>query len=149
LSSRLRTALRIRRLRRIDQGSSNNVLQTRSIEAVDWEGNVDAIIKVIKKKCKRAYPDPYLLLINARHGEGVLDFDRVIEEMKTIRSPFLAPGGMRAVRVSPSAFLIDLNMSRTTGGNEAAFFCEAENSRYGYRNPRPRDGLRPYSMSTN
>jgi uncharacterized protein YlzI (FlbEa/FlbD family) len=106
------------RLRRIDQSSGNNVIQTRSIEVVDWEENVDDIMKVIKKKCKRGYPDHYLLLVNARHGEGVLDFDRVIEEMKKIRSPFLevwvvvmvAPGDLKVVRVSPSAFPIDLNM---------------------------------------
>jgi hypothetical protein len=107
------------RLRRIDQTSGNNVIQTRSIEVVDWEKNVDDIMKVIKKKCKRAYPDHYLLLVNARHGEGVLDFDRVIEEMKNIRSPFLevwvvvmvASGHMKVVRVAPGGFPIDLDLS--------------------------------------
>jgi len=107
------------RLRRIDQTSGNNVIQTRSIEVVDWEKNVDDIMKVIKKKCKRAYPDHYLLLVNARHGEGVLNFDRVIEEMKKIRSPFLevwvvvmvASGHMKVVRVAPTGFPIDLDLS--------------------------------------
>jgi len=107
------------RLRRIDQSSGNNVIQTRSIEVVDWEENVDEIMKVIKKKCKRAYPDHYLLLVNARHGKGVLDFDRAIEEMKKIRSPFLevwvvvmvASGHMKVVRIAPGAFPIDLDLS--------------------------------------
>jgi hypothetical protein len=107
------------RLRRIDQTSGNNVIQTRSIEVVDWEENVDDIMKVIRKKCKRAYPDHYLLLVNARHGDAVLDFDRVIEEMKKIRSPFLevwvvgmvSPGHMKVVRIAPGIFPIDLDLS--------------------------------------
>ena len=106
------------RLRRIEQSSGNNVIQTRSIEVVDWEENVDDIMKVIKKKCKRAYPDHYLLLVNARHGKGFLDFDRVIEEMKAIPSPFLevwvvvmvATSYMKVVRIAPGGLSIDLDL---------------------------------------
>jgi hypothetical protein len=94
------------------------VIQTRSIEVVDWEENVDDIMKVIKKKCKRAYPDHYFLLVNARHGKGYLDFDRVIEEMKAITSPFLevwvvvmvATGYMKVVRIAPGGLSIDLDL---------------------------------------
>jgi hypothetical protein len=50
-----------------------------NIEVVDWEENVDDIMEVIGKKCKRAYPDHYLLLVSARHSGKVLDFDWVIE----------------------------------------------------------------------
>ncbi len=106
------------RLRRVEQSSGNNVIQTRSIEVVDWEENVDDVMEIIKKKCRRAYPDHYLLLVNARNSGKLLDFDRIIEEMKNMASPFLevwvlafvAPGTMKVVRVAPSAFPIDLSI---------------------------------------
>jgi hypothetical protein len=106
------------RLRRLEQSSGNNVIQTRSIEVVDWEENVDDIMEVIKKKCRRAYPDHFLLLVNVRNSGKLLDFDRVIQEMRVIHSPFLevwliafvAPGLIKVVRVAPSAFPIDLKM---------------------------------------
>jgi len=106
------------RLRQLDQSSGNNVIQTRNIEVVDWEENVDDIMEVIGKKCKRAYPGHYLLLVNARHAGKVLDFDQIIEKMKTIRSPFLevwvvafiAPDVMKVVRVAPGALPVDLKL---------------------------------------
>ncbi len=106
------------KLRQLDQTSGNNVIQTRNIEVVDWEENVDEIMEVIGKKCKRAYPGHYLLLVNAPHSGKVLDFDRVVEDMKAIRSPFLevwivAFVGLddtRVVRVAPGALAIDLKL---------------------------------------
>jgi hypothetical protein len=106
------------KLRQIDQSSGRNVVLTRNIEVVDWEENVDDILEVIKTKCKRAYPADYFLLVNVRRTEGVLDFDRVIEEMKATRSPFLevwivAPMGsddVKVVRVAPGALVIDLKV---------------------------------------
>jgi hypothetical protein len=106
------------RLRRVAQSSGNNVIQTRSIEVVDWEENVDDVIEVIKKKCRRAYPGHYILLVNVRNSGKVFDIDQIIEEMKNTASPFLevwvlafvAPGTMKVVRVAPSAFPIDLSI---------------------------------------
>jgi hypothetical protein len=104
------------KLRQLDQSSGKNVIQTRNIEVVDWEENVDDIMEVIRKKCKRAYPDHYFLLVNARNSGKVLDFDRVMQEMKGIRSPFLevwvvafvGPDDMKVVRVAPGALSVDL-----------------------------------------
>ena len=106
------------RLRQLDQSSGNNVIQTRNIEVVDWEENVDDIMEVIRKKCKRAYPEHYLLLVNARNSGKVLDVDRVIQEMKRIRSPFLEVwvvafvglDDMKVVRVAPGALSVDLKI---------------------------------------
>jgi len=106
------------RLRQLDQSSGNNVIQTRSIEVVDWEENVDDIMQVIGNKCRRAYPRHYLLLVNARNSGKMLDLDRVIEEMKKIRLAFLevwviafiGPGDIKVARVAPSPFPIDLNI---------------------------------------
>ena len=106
------------RLRQLDQSSGKNVIQTRSIEVVDWEENVDDIMEVIRKKCKCAYPDHYLLLVNARNSGKVLEFDQVIQGMKGVHSPFLEvwvvafvrPGDMKVVRVAPGAFSVDLKM---------------------------------------
>jgi hypothetical protein len=104
------------KLQHIDQSSGHNVIQTRNIEIVDWEENVDDIMEVIGKKCSRAYPGHYLLLVNARHSGKVLDIDRVIEEMKKIHSPFLevwvvafiGRDDVKVVRVAPSGPTIDL-----------------------------------------
>jgi hypothetical protein len=106
------------KLRQLDQSSGNNVIQTRNIEAVDWEENVAEIMEVIRKKCRRAYPDHYLLLVNARNSGKVLDFDRVIQEMKGIHSPFLevwvvafvGPDDMKVVRVAPGTLSVDLKI---------------------------------------
>ena len=106
------------KLRQLDQSSGNNVIQTRNIEVVDWEENVDDIMVVIRKKCKRAYPEHYLLLVNARNSGKVLDFDRVIREMRGIASPFLevwviafvGPDDMKVMRVAPGAVSIDLKI---------------------------------------
>ena len=106
------------KLRQLDQSSGNNVIQTRNIEVVDWEENVAEIMEVIRKKCSRAYPDHYLLLVNARNSGKVLDFDRVIQEMKGIHSPFLevwvvafvGPDDMKVVRVAPGTLSVDLKI---------------------------------------
>ena len=126
------------------------MIQTRSIEVVDWEENVDDIMKVIKKKCKRAYPDHYLLLVNARHGKGYLDFDRVIEEMKAIPSPFLevwvVVDGRHGLHESGS-HRAGRPFDRfgpgrgVTERDEAGTLREARNSWNRDRNPRPRAHL--------
>jgi hypothetical protein len=104
------------RLRRLDQTPTGNIIQTHEIEIVDWEENVDDIMEVIRKKCGRGYPGNYLLLVNARHSGKTLDFDRVIHELKTTRSPFLeiwivvfiATGNVKVVRVAPAQPSVDL-----------------------------------------
>jgi len=106
------------KLRQLDQSSGNNVIQTRSIEVVDWEENVDDVLEVIAKKCRRAYPDHYLLVVNARHSGKVLNLDRVIEQMQKMRSPFLevwvvalvGVDDVKVVRVAPGALPIDLKL---------------------------------------
>ncbi len=106
------------RLQRIDQSSGHNVIQMRSIEIVDWEENVPDIMEVIGNKCERAYPGHYLLLVHARHRGKVLDFDRVIGEMRRMRSPFLevwviASIGLdhiKVVRVAPGGPATDLKL---------------------------------------
>jgi uncharacterized protein YlzI (FlbEa/FlbD family) len=111
------------RLRQIEQSSGHNVILTRSIEIVDWEENIDEIMEVIGNKCKRAYPGHYLLLVHARHRGKVLDVDRVIEEMKSMRSPFLevwviASIGLdqiKVVRVAPGGPAVDLKLGTELG----------------------------------
>jgi hypothetical protein len=58
------------------------------------------------------------LLVNARNSGKVLDFDRVIQEMREIASPFLevwviafvGPDDIKVVRVAPGALSIDLKI---------------------------------------
>src|ERR1700694_2790594 len=63
------------KLRHIDQRKGHNTIETRNIEIVDWDEHVDHITKVIRKKCQRAYPPDYFLLVHARSGKR-LDFDQ-------------------------------------------------------------------------
>lgn len=106
------------KLQQIDQSSGHNVIQTRSIEIVDWEENVDDIMEVIEKKCKRAYPGYYLLVVHARRHGKVFDFDRIIEEMKRMPSTFLevwvvaliGQDHIKVVRVAPGGPAIDLKL---------------------------------------
>jgi hypothetical protein len=94
------------------------VIQTRDVEVVDWEVNVDDIMEVIRRKCNRAYPGHYLLAVHARNNEKLLNFDRIFGEMKNLRSPFLevwvvafiAPDQAKVVRVSPAGPAIDLEL---------------------------------------
>jgi uncharacterized protein YlzI (FlbEa/FlbD family) len=120
------------RLRRIEQSSGHNVIQTHSIEVVDWEENVEDVMEVIRKKCERAYPGHYLLLVHARHVGRVFEFDRIIGEMMRTRSPFLevwviASVGfdlhIKAVRVAPGGLAVDLNLSTELekASNQRAF----------------------------
>ncbi len=103
------------RLRRLDQTTNGNIIETHEIEIVDWERNVADIMTVIRKKCARAYPSNYLLLVNARSGR-LLDFDRVIHEMKLLASPFLevwvvafiGTNNAKVVRVAPAQPFVDL-----------------------------------------
>jgi hypothetical protein len=111
------------RLRQIEQSSGHNIIQTRSIEIVDWQENVGDIMEVIGKKCERAYPGHYILLVHARHGGKVLDLDHVIREMGKLRSPFLEvwvigssePGHMKVVCVAPGGAAVDLSFELELG----------------------------------
>jgi len=104
---------------RIDATSGGNIFEIFPVEVVDWEKHVNNIMTVIRKKCARRYPKDYLLVVNARHTGKPLDFDRVINDMKTLRSPFaevwivmyVATGNIKVVRVAPTALSVDLTQA--------------------------------------
>lgn len=106
------------KLRQIDETAKGNVINTRNVENVDWEENVDDIMTVIRKKCMRRYPNDYLLLVHARNYGKEINFDRLIEDMKGVQSPFLevwviAVVGLddiKVVRVSPGLPVVDLTI---------------------------------------
>jgi hypothetical protein len=93
--------------------------------------NVDDILTVIKKKCKRHYPHDYLLLVHARNYERELNLERLIEEMKTVQSPFLevwmiavvGTDDIKVIRLLPGLLIIDLKISaeRETASKQAPF----------------------------
>lgn len=106
------------RIRRIDQSSGHNVVTTQSCEIVDWEEHVDDILHVIRKKCRRAYPAHYCLLVLARNGKNV-DFEIVVQEIKKMQMPFaelwilgrLSIADMAMLRVIPDVLRVDFNIS--------------------------------------
>lgn len=70
------------RLRQVEVTVKGNIVNTRNIENVDWEENVEDVMTVIRKKCQRRYPSDYLLLVHARNYLKEINFDRVIEERR-------------------------------------------------------------------
>jgi hypothetical protein len=120
------------KLHHIDQSSVGNVIQTRNVEVVDWEENVDDIMEVIRKKCRRAYPGHFLLVVNARHGGKELYVDQIVEAMKEIRSPFLEVwvvgvvglNHMTAFRVTPSGPTVDLGLAELQIASEQRPFLK-------------------------
>jgi len=106
------------RLRQIEETANGNVVNTHNIENVDWEENVDDMMTVVRKKCERRYPHDYLLLVHARNHRKEINFDCVVEEMKSVPSPFLEVWVMavigrddiKVVRVSPGLPVVDLKI---------------------------------------
>lgn len=106
------------KLHHISQTAHGNVDNTRNIENVDWEEHVDDIMTVIRKKCRRRYPGDYLLVVHARNYLREINFDYVIEQMKSVQSPFLevwviavaGPDEIKVVRVSPGPLAVDLRI---------------------------------------
>jgi len=110
------------RLWLIHETEKGNVFDKRNVESVDWDENVDDIMEVIRKKCKKAYPRDYVLLVHARNYEKEINFGCVIEEMKGIQSPFLEIwvfavlwqfGIFKVVRVSPALPVVELKIPET------------------------------------
>jgi hypothetical protein len=120
------------------------VVNTLDVENVDWEVNVDDVMTVIKKKCKRPYPKDYRLLVHARNYEKEINFDHVMEEMKSVQSPFaevwvtavVGPDDIKVIRVLPCLPSVDLKvgaelemarkqprfLKRGTRGRESEFY---------------------------
>lgn len=106
------------KLHQISQSANGNVDNTRNIENVDWEEHVGDIMTVIRKKCKRSYPPDYLLVVHARNYFKEINFGLVIEQMKSVQSPFLevwviAVVGLddiKVVRASPGLLAVDLKI---------------------------------------
>jgi hypothetical protein len=55
----------------IDQSQGRNIIQTQSVEVVDWEQHVTDPMVLIRSKCRKAYPKDFCLLIAARSGKMV------------------------------------------------------------------------------
>src|SRR4051812_7908245 len=53
----------------IDQSRGHNVVQTQSVEVVDWEQHVEDPMALIRAKSRKSYPDHFCLLITARSGK--------------------------------------------------------------------------------
>jgi hypothetical protein len=60
---------------------------TRNIEVVDFEPHSDDPMQVIKKKCQRAYPDYFTLLVLARNG-NIIKPEKFAEEIGLLKVPF-------------------------------------------------------------
>lgn len=137
------------RLLQIDQTADGNVAYSLNIENVDWEVNVDDIMTVIKKKCNRAYPHDYFLLVHARNYRKVINFELLIEEMKSVRSPFLeiwviafvGLDDIKVVRVSPALTAVDLNRCGVEEGEQTGSIPKARHPRTGTRILQCWDGI--------
>ena len=76
------------KVHRLDQSTGHNIIQTYNIEIADWEEHVDDLMEIIQKKCERAYPSDFGLLIHGRSGKTI-NPDAVIAAVREIkRVPF-------------------------------------------------------------
>jgi len=60
-----------------------------NFEIVEWEEHSKGILDVIKKKCKKCYPNYFLLLVYARKRGELIDYEKVHDEIKNNKVPFL------------------------------------------------------------
>jgi hypothetical protein len=73
----------------LDQTTGDNVINTMSIEVVDWEEHVPELMEIIGTKCKKAYPAHFILVICGRSGK-MIDPSEIAAELKKLKVPFAA-----------------------------------------------------------
>ncbi len=73
-------------LREVDGNYHRDVF---NIEIVEWETHGGSIVDIIKNKSIKAYPDYFFLLIYARKGGEVIDYNKTCAEITNLRIPFL------------------------------------------------------------
>lgn len=108
------------RVHNIDQSRGNNVINTQSIEIVDWEEHVDDVIQVIREKCQQAYPPHYCLLVLARNGKN-LDLEKLMQQVSDEKVPFAemwvlgipSEGMATMLRIVPNYFRLDFKIAST------------------------------------
>jgi len=71
----------------IDQSKGYNIVQTQSVEIVDWEKHVDDPMELIRAKSRKKYPADYCLLIAARSGKMVYP-QRIARDIRRMTIPF-------------------------------------------------------------
>jgi hypothetical protein len=71
----------------IDQSQGYNIVQTQSVEVVDWEEHIEDPMELIGAKSRNSYPKDFCLLIAARSGKTV--YPQVIaRDIRKITVPF-------------------------------------------------------------
>jgi hypothetical protein len=73
----------------IDQSAGYNHIMTHNFEVVDWVEQVADLMEVIEKKCKRAYPEYFALLILARKN-AFISLKKISSRIEKLRVPFEA-----------------------------------------------------------
>lgn len=76
------------KVHRLDQSGGHNKIETYNVEVVDWKQHVDDPIQIVQRKCARAYPPYFWLVILGRSGK-VIDPNTVIEAIHGARVPFV------------------------------------------------------------
>lgn len=76
------------KVHRLDQSSGHNKIETYNVEVVDWEQHLDDPIQIIQRKCARAYPSYFWLIMLGRSGK-VVDPNTVIQAIRGPRVPFV------------------------------------------------------------
>jgi hypothetical protein len=101
----------------IDQSAGYNHLLTYNLEVVDWEQHVDEPMKVVRKKCLKAYPEYFYLLVLMRQ-DTVINPGMIAQEIQRLRVPFVeiwmlgrtSNSGYSIVRVYPTMLQIDFDV---------------------------------------
>ena len=116
------------KLHRLDQSSGHNKIETYNVEVVDWERHVDDAMHVILRKCARAYPPYFWLLVLGRNGK-IFDTDAIVEGLSGLRVPFVeiwivgrpleASYNIQAVRLYPERLDVVFDFARALQQSES------------------------------
>lgn len=71
----------------IDQSAGYNRVVTHNIEVVEWDEHRSDLVDVIAQKCRRAYPDYFVLAVLGRNGEHI-EILSTSDRIKELKIPF-------------------------------------------------------------
>ena len=104
----------------LDQSAGHNVVNTQSVEIVDWEEHIDEALDVIKAKCRKQYPSDFCLLVLCRNGK-VLDVEMLMREVLSLTVPFAeiwligrsSERSATMLRLFPGSLRIEFELARS------------------------------------
>lgn len=71
----------------ISNAKDRNHVDTFNVEVVEWDEHVDKITTILERKCKKAYPPSFFLVLLARNGD-MFNTISLCQEIQSWKIPF-------------------------------------------------------------